>query len=104
MGGLVQCICERNPLSCDLSSPCFMLQRFPSSWEINNSKKKLVLSGAYRCPCKMNVAAKRNKGALRGPGRKKEEKLIRHGCEEQSGIGSCWPEAKGGNHKCFKHG
>lgn len=35
----------------------------------------------------MNVAAKRNKGALRGPGRKKEAKLIRHGCEEQSGIG-----------------
>lgn len=64
-----------------------MLQRFPSSWEINNNKKKLVLLGAHRCPCKMNVAAKRNNRALRGPGRTKESNLISQGCEEQSGIG-----------------
>lgn len=98
MGGLVQCIgqviislylyiCERNPLSCDLFSPCLMLRRFPSSWEISNNKKKLVLSGARERPCKMSVAAKGNKGAWRGPGGEKEAKLIRHGCEEQSGTG-----------------
>lgn len=97
MGGLVQCIwqviillylyiCERNPLSCDLSSHCLRLQRFPSPWETNSHKKKLVLSVACECPCKMNVAAKRNKRASKGLGRKKEAKLIRHGCEEQSGT------------------
>lgn len=43
---VIPLICERNPLSCDLSSPYLMLQGFPSSWEISNNEKKLVLSGA----------------------------------------------------------
>lgn len=73
-----------------------MLQRFPSSWEIDINKKKLVLLGAHRCPCKMNVAAKRNIGALGGPGRTKEAKLIRQGCEEQSGIGVVLARSKRG--------
>jgi len=64
-----------------------MLQGFPSSWEINNHKKKLVVSNAHGCPCKMNVASKRNKRSLRRPSRTKDAKLFRHSCKEQSGTG-----------------